>query len=75
MCVAIPMKVVELLEGNRARLEYGGVERSANVRLLDDCRVGDYVLVHAGYAIEKIAPEAAEENLRALEDMKRELGL
>ena len=75
MCVAIPMKVVELLEGNRARLEFGGVERSANVRLLKDCKVGDYVLVHAGYAIEKIAPEAAEENLRALEEMKRELGL
>lgn len=75
MCVAVPMKIVELLPENRALVEFNGVNRRASLRLLPDCRVGDYVLLHAGYAIEKINPEAAEENIRAFADMRRELGI
>ncbi len=73
MCVAIPMRIVELLPDRHGKVENDGVERKVNLRLLDDCSVNDYVLVHAGYAIEKISPEAAEENLRILDELKRRL--
>ena len=73
MCVAIPMRIVELLPDRHGKVENDGVERKVNLRLLDDCSVNDYVLVQAGYAIEKISPEAAEENLRILDELKRSL--
>ena len=73
MCVAIPMRIVELLPDRHGKVENDGVERKVNLRLLDDCSVNDYVLVHAGYAIENISPEAAEENLRILDELKRSL--
>ena len=73
MCIAIPMRIVELLPDSHGRVEHDGVERIVNLRLLDRCSLNDYVLVHAGYAIEKISSEAAEENLRILDELKRSL--
>jgi len=63
MCLAIPAKVLEI-QGDIAKVDFGqGVAREVNVMLVD-ARVGEYVLVHAGYAIEKLDQEAAEESLR-----------
>jgi hydrogenase expression/formation protein HypC len=63
MCLAIPAKVLEV-EGDIARVDFGqGVAREVNVMLVD-ARVGEYVLVHAGYAIQVVDQEAAEESLR-----------
>lgn len=73
MCVAIPMKIVAILPACRGRVECDGVEREVNLRLLDHCEAGDYVLVHAGYAIEKVSRASADENLRILEELKRSL--
>jgi len=63
MCLAIPAKILEV---NRdiARVDFGqGVAREVNVMLVE-ARVGEYVLVHAGYAIQVVDKEAAEESLR-----------
>jgi hydrogenase expression/formation protein HypC len=63
MCLAIPAKVLEV-QGEVAMVDFGqGVAREVNVMLVD-ARVGEYVLVHAGYAIQVVDQEAAEESLR-----------
>jgi hydrogenase expression/formation protein HypC len=62
LCLAIPAKVLEL-NGNVAKVDFGqGVAREVNIMLVE-AKVGDYVLVHAGYAIEKLDQKAAEESL------------
>ena len=62
MCLAIPAKVLEV-NGDIAKVDFGqGVAREVNVMLVD-AKVGEYVLVHAGYAIEKFDEKAAQESL------------
>lgn len=62
LCLAIPAKVLEV-KGDIAKVDFGqGVAREVNVRLVD-AQVGEYVLVHAGYAIETLDQKAAEESL------------
>lgn len=60
MCLAIPMQVLEL-DGYTARCGAGGVEREVNLFMLQDdpVAIGDYVMVHVGYAIQKVTPEHA----------------
>jgi hydrogenase expression/formation protein HypC len=60
MCLGIPMQVVEI-DGFNARCEAKGVSRDVNLFLMQDApvHVGDYVMVHVGYAIQKIEPQAA----------------
>ena len=72
MCLAIPGKIVEMVdEENRiAKVEIGGVRRGVNVGMLDDVKIGDYVLVHVGFAMSKVDEQQAEDTLRVL----RELG-
>jgi len=65
MCLAIPMRVVEI-KGNTATVEQQGVSRAARIDFLEGVKVGDYVLVHAGIAIERVRPEDAEETLRLI---------
>jgi len=63
MCLAIPAKVVEV-SGTKAKVDFGeGVLREVNVSLVE-AKVGDYVLVHAGYAIQVLSREEALETLR-----------
>ena len=72
MCLAIPAKIVEItdVENSIAKVEVGGVRRNVNIGMLDDIEIGDYVLVHVGFAMSKIDEKEAEETLRLL----RELG-
>jgi len=63
MCLAIPAKVIEV-QDNVAKVDFGeGVLREVNVMLVD-AKIGEYVLVHAGYAIQVIDRKAAEETLQ-----------
>ena len=63
MCLAIPARVVELLPGMRAIVDLSGVRKEVSIDLVDDALVGDYVIIHVGYAIGKIDPEEAERTL------------
>ena len=71
MCLAIPAKVIEILDKEHANVDYGdGVKRKINISLVD-AKLGDYVLVHAGFAIQVLSKEEAEETLRLFEQMAR----
>ena len=68
MCLAIPAKVVEV-QGDVAKVDFGqGIVRDVNV-ILVEAHVGEYVLVHAGYAIQVVDQQAAEETLRLWEEI------
>lgn len=70
MCIAAPAKVVEIdRENNSLFADFGGVRQEAKFTLLPDVEIGDYVLIHAGYAIEKLSEEAAKESLEAWEEL------
>lgn len=59
MCVAIPAKIVELLDNQMAKVDFSGNLREVSVALLESPQAGDYVLVHAGYAIETVDEDTA----------------
>jgi hydrogenase expression/formation protein HypC len=67
MCLAIPSKIVKI-ENSMAEIDVEGVRRKASLLLLDDAKVGDYVIVHAGYAINKLDEAAAMESLALLRE-------
>jgi len=67
MCLAIPSKIVAI-DKNIAILDVEGVRRDASLLLLEDVRIGDYVIVHAGFAIQKIDEIAAVETLKILRE-------
>ena len=60
MCYAIPAKIIEI-NGDEARVDYGGVIKKVNHTLIDNAKVGEYVLIHAGFVIEKLDTKSAEE--------------
>ncbi len=68
MCLAVPAKITEI-NGEEAVLDYGGVKRKANISMLSDVIVGDYVLVHVGYAISKLDEDAAKETLKLWDEL------
>ncbi len=69
MCLAIPSQVVEVA-GNRAKVEVSGNTIEADLSLVEGAGVGDWVLVHAGFAIEKLEPEDARETLRLFQEIE-----
>jgi len=68
MCLAVPMMIAEISEG-LAICEVDGVRREASLMMLEDAAVGDYVLIHAGFAIEKIDPDEAEKTLAVFREV------
>lgn len=71
MCLAVPAKVLSL-EGGLARIEVEGNVRSAGTRLVPEVKVGDWVLVHAGFIVEVLDPRAAEETLALFREAVKE---
>lgn len=63
MCLAIPAKVVQVGDGDSAVVDLGGVKKEISLALVDDVAEGDYVIVHVGYALNKLDPEEAEKTL------------
>jgi len=70
MCLAIPAEVTKLLPDDMAVVSVDGVSKEISVALIENLAVGDYVIVHVGYALAKINPEEAKRTLELL----RELG-
>lgn len=68
MCLGIPMKVVRK-DGDEGIVETKGLRRRANFALMKGLKVGDYVILHAGFAIEKLKEEEARKTLKAIQDI------
>ncbi len=68
MCLAIPAKV-KSIDGFMADVDFGGVSRHISLRLTPEAKVGDYVIVHTGYAIDTLDEKEALETLRLLEEL------
>jgi hydrogenase expression/formation protein HypC len=66
MCLAIPAEVIALLDDNRARVSVGGVTKDISLALVDDVAVGDYVLLHVGFALGRIDADEAQRTLDLL---------
>ncbi len=75
MCLGVPGKVVKLLDEGLALVDFGGIQREVDVSFIPDVKPGEYVVVHAGVAIARMDPQAAEEALKAwrriLEEMDK----
>lgn len=69
MCLAIPGKVVEREEGDLATVDILGVTREVSLDLTPSAKPGDYVLIHAGFAIEVVDPEYAQETIDLIKEM------
>jgi hydrogenase expression/formation protein HypC len=69
MCLAIPAEVTELLRDGMARVTLDGVGKEVSVALIEDVAVGDYVIIHVGYALAKIDPDEAHRTLALLAEL------
>jgi len=70
MCLSIPSKVEKIDENNMATVDTMGVKRDISLDLMaDDVQIGDYILIHVGFAMNKIDKEEAEQSLRVYEEM------
>lgn len=63
MCLAIPARIVEIADGDQAIVELGGVRKDVSLALVQDVQIGDYVIVHVGYALTRLDPEEAAKTL------------
>ena len=68
MCLAIPCKIIEI-ENNMAVIDVGGAKGEASLLLIEDPRIGEYVIVHAGFAIQKMDEKEAMESLKVLHEV------
>ena len=68
MCLGVPAEIISV-NGEKARASVGGAIREISLQLVDDIRVGDFVLLHTGFAIEKINKAEAEETVRMLKEL------
>jgi hydrogenase expression/formation protein HypC len=68
MCLAIPAEILEI-NGDEATADFGGVKRKIITTLIEDIKVGDYVIVHTGYAISKLTKKEAVESLELWDEV------
>jgi len=69
MCLAIPARVTKLTDDGMAMADVGGVSRPVSLALVDDIKVGDYIIVHVGFALSKMDPEEAAKTLALFDEM------
>jgi hydrogenase expression/formation protein HypC len=72
MCLSIPVRIVSI-DGSMAEVSAGGAIFKAGLHMIENAKVGDYILLHAGFAIQKISEKEAEETLRLFEEMNTSL--
>ncbi|MFW6124280.1 MAG: HypC/HybG/HupF family hydrogenase formation chaperone [Acidobacteriota bacterium] len=68
MCLGIPAKVIEVNEDNQGKIDYLGTKVRTNFTLLEDVKPGDWVIVHAGFAISKLDEKEAQETLALIRE-------
>lgn len=73
MCLALPVKVVEVGAGDTAIVDLGGVKKQISLALVDGVRVGDYVILHVGFALSKLDPEEAAKTLALFAEIEATL--
>ena len=73
MCLAIPVLVVELLDASTAIVDFDGIRKQVSLALVTGIQVGDYVILHVGYALAKLDPEEAERTLSMFAALPAEL--
>ncbi len=66
MCLAIPARVSQIYDDDRAIIEIDGVQKEISLALVDDVAIGDFVIVHVGYALGRLDPAEAEKTLELL---------
>ncbi|KIF81041.1 HypC/HybG/HupF family hydrogenase formation chaperone [Noviherbaspirillum autotrophicum] len=71
MCLAIPVRVVEVRPGQQAVIDLAGVRKEISTALVEDVSVGEYVIVHVGYAIGKVDPDEAQRTLEMFNEMEQ----
>ena len=69
MCLAVPAKIIELRAADTAVVEMGGVRKAISLALLDGIELGDYVIVHVGYALQRLDPVEAQKTLALFDEM------
>jgi hydrogenase expression/formation protein HypC len=74
MCLAVPVRVVSVLPNQWVEIEVGGIHSRISVALIDGVAVGDYVIVHAGFAISRLDVEEAEKSLALFDEIAGYLG-
>jgi hydrogenase expression/formation protein HypC len=73
MCLGVPGKIIDTRDDGSVRMgriDYGGVVKEACLAYVPEAKVGDYVLVHAGFALNVLSPEEAEETLKAFRELE-----
>ena len=74
MCLAVPVRVAALLDDQWVEIEVGGICTRVSIALIDDVAIGDYVIVHAGFAIARLDVEDAEKTLTLFNEIAAYLG-
>ena len=69
MCLAIPAQLVEIRNADTGVVDLAGVRKEVSLALVDDVGVGDYVIVHVGYALQKLDAEEAEKTLKLFAEL------
>ncbi|MEI8224660.1 MAG: HypC/HybG/HupF family hydrogenase formation chaperone [Bacteroidota bacterium] len=72
MCLSIPARIVSI-DGSMAEVSAGGAIFNAGLHMIEDAKVGDYILLHAGFAIQKISEKEAAETIKIFEEMNNSL--
>lgn len=71
MCLAIPVKVIELCGDDQAVVDLDGIRKQISLALVDDVAVGDYVILHVGYALSKLDPDEAQRTLALFAELPK----
>ena len=71
MCVAVPAKIIEIYE-YESLVDFGKIKKKVNTFFIEDIQIGDYVLIHAGCAVEKISEEDAIETIKLFKIISEE---
>jgi hydrogenase expression/formation protein HypC len=72
MCLSMPAKIISV-EGDMAEVSVGGTLFKAGLQMIENAKPGDYILLHAGFAIQKISEEDANETIRLLNEMNDQM--